>query len=185
MWEATGSARTGVARAGRGCSGTGLPSPDGLTSIVALGWAAADRQRTSSRNRRALCPLRSSSAKDYELPRSSGRSTLCSLASFSGEYRGPWRRPPRRWRGAGKLVAVTGAVSSRALGDCGGGTVVHVPADDSLSRAAIGAMAMAPLVVLGRLGSSAFGGRGGLAPTAATPTPAPTPPPTPPPMSMT
>jgi glucose/mannose-6-phosphate isomerase len=90
--------------------------------------------------------------KDYELPAFVGPSTLVFAASFSGNTEETLAAASAAVERGAHLVAITRGGSLGSLASSVGAPVIEVPAGIPYPRAAIGAMAVAPLVVLERLG---------------------------------
>jgi glucose/mannose-6-phosphate isomerase len=89
--------------------------------------------------------------RDYELPAFVGPSTLVLAASFSGDTEETVSAAEAAVQRGARLVVVAGGGRLAAVATSAGAPVIGVPAVPH-PRAAIGGMAVAPLVVLERMG---------------------------------
>jgi glucose/mannose-6-phosphate isomerase len=99
-----------------------------------------------------LCPVPVVVRKDYEVPAFVGPSTLVLTASFSGNTEETVQALGTAIERGAQVVAVTGGGRLGALAEEAGVPVVPVPRDIPHPRLAIGAMSVAPLVVMEALG---------------------------------
>jgi glucose/mannose-6-phosphate isomerase len=90
--------------------------------------------------------------KSYVLPGSVGSGTLVFAVSFSGETEEVLAAADAAWASGATVVAVTGPGSLAEAADARGAAVVPVPQTIPQPRAALGSLAVPPLVVLGQLG---------------------------------
>ena len=159
MWEATASLPEQVAEGAQiAASVAGLPSGDGITSIVALGMGGSgigNDVLAAIAGPHLAVPVVVN--KDYELPAFVGASTLVFACSFSGGTEETLAAAGAAIERGARLVAVTGGGALGALASDAGAPVIEVPQGIPHPRAAIGAMSAAPLIVLDRLGLLAGG----------------------------
>ncbi|GAC1316380.1 MAG: bifunctional phosphoglucose/phosphomannose isomerase [Acidimicrobiales bacterium] len=153
MWEATAALPEQV-RYGAETAGAITPPPaDGLTAVLALGMGGSgigNDVLTAVAGPTMGLPV--VVGKDYELPAFVGPSTLVFAASFSGNTEETLAAATEAIERGARLVAVTGGGALAALAADAGAPVVDVPRDIPHPRSAIGAMAVAPLIVLDRMG---------------------------------
>jgi glucose/mannose-6-phosphate isomerase len=90
--------------------------------------------------------------KDYELPSFVGPSTLVFAASFSGNTEETLAAAEAAIERGAHVVAITGGGKLAALATAAGAAVIPVPGTIPYPRAAIGAMTVAPLMVLQHVG---------------------------------
>lgn len=153
MWAATAALPEQVERGAAAASAVVPPRADGLTCVVALGMGG------SGIGNDVLAAIAAPTmklpvvvGKDYELPAFVGPSTVVFAASFSGNTEETLAAASAAVERGARLVAVTGGGALAALAAGAGAPVVEVPRDIPHPRAAIGAMAVAPLIVLDRMG---------------------------------
>jgi len=153
MWAVTAGLPEQVEQGVAAATAIEPPDAGGLTSIVALGMGG------SGIGNDILAAVGASSlrlpvvvGKDYELPAFVGPSTLVFACSFSGSTEETLAAAGEAVDRGGRLVAVTGGGALAALAANAGAPVVLVPEGIPHPRAAIGAMTVAPLVVLDRMG---------------------------------
>ena len=154
MWAVTAGLAAQVAD-GAAVAGSveGLPSAAGLTSIIALGMGGSGiGNDVVAAIAAPTCALPIMVGRDYELPAFVGPATLVFAASFSGNTEETLSAASAAVERGARLVAVTGGGALAALASSVGAPVVPIPRDIPHPRAAIGAMTVAPLVVLARLG---------------------------------
>jgi glucose/mannose-6-phosphate isomerase len=153
MWEATvGLPEQFAAGVSAASSVPGLPSADGLTNIVALGMGGSGiGNDILAAIAGPSCPLPIVVGKDYELPGFVGPGSLVFAASFSGNTEETVSAASSAVTRGARLVAVTGGGALAALASSVEAPVIGLPVLPE-PRAAIGAMAAAPLVVLSRMG---------------------------------
>ena len=155
MWEAafglaeqvSGGAATASAVA------ASMPPIGGITSVVALGMGGSGIGNDVVA---AVCsPLMGVpvvTGKDYELPAFVGPSTLVFAASFSGDTEETLSAASSALERGAHLVAITRGGKLGAMAASAGAPVIAVPDGIPHPRAAVGAMTVAPLVVLEHLG---------------------------------
>jgi len=154
MWEVTFALPEQVARgAATAAAVSGMPSADGVTAVMALGMGG------SGIGHDVLAAIAAPAlgvpvivGKDYELPAFVGPSTLVFASSFSGNTEETLGATTAALERGARLVAVTGGGALATLAESAGAPVIRVPQDIPHPRAAIGAMAAAPLIVLDRMG---------------------------------
>ncbi|MGP8059058.1 MAG: SIS domain-containing protein [Acidimicrobiales bacterium] len=152
MWEATAGLPEQVAAAAA-ASAAG-PLPEGpITNVVVLGMGGsgiAGDVLAAVAGPESAVPV--SVVKSYEAPAFVGPDTLVFAVSCSGETEETLAAATAALEAGAALVAVTGGGSLAALAESSGSAVLAVPAGIPQPRAALGAMAVPPLVVLDRLG---------------------------------
>ena len=99
-----------------------------------------------------LLPVPVVVSKSYECPAFVGPESLVFAISASGETEETVQAATDAEAAGANLVAVTGGGTLAALADAWGAPVIPVPAGIPQPRAALGALAIPPLVVLARLG---------------------------------
>lgn len=153
MWEATAGLPEQVADGAAAAADVPVPSAEGLASIVALGMGGSGiGNDVLAAIAGPLCRLPVVVGKDYELPAFVGPSTLVFAASFSGNTEETLAAAAAAAARGARLVGITGGGELSRLVASAGGSVVAVPTSIPYPRAAIGAMTVAPLVVLSRMG---------------------------------
>ena len=153
MWETTAGLPEQVADAAATASAaTGLPSADGLTSVVAMGMGGsgigADVLAAIAGPELSLPIV---VVKDYACPAFVGPTTLVMASSFSGNTEETLNCAQSAVERGARLVCFAGGGSLAALGRDAGAPVITVP-DVPWPRAAFGALSVAPLVVLEAMG---------------------------------
>jgi len=157
MWAATAELAEqlalGAATAAEVAASGSLPTPDGLTAVATLGMGG------SGIGNDVLAAVAAPSlrlplyvGKDYELPAFVGPSTLVFACSFSGNTEETLVAASAALERGARLVAVTGGGRLAELATSAHAPVIPVPQTIPHPRAAIGAMAVAPMVVLEELG---------------------------------
>jgi glucose/mannose-6-phosphate isomerase len=156
MWETTFAlpeqVALGAATAAEVAS-AGVPSGEGITSVVAFGMGGSGIGNdilAAIAGPISRVPVVVS--KDYEAPAFIGPDTLVVAASFSGNTEETVEAATAALELGGRLVVVAGGGELAALAGRAGAPVVPVPRDIPHPRAAIGPMAVAPLVVLEAMG---------------------------------
>ncbi len=154
MHEATATLPEQVAAAidaGRGLDG--LPDRENVEQVVVLGMGgsglAGDVLVAVAG---PFLPVPVTVVKSYELPDFVGRESLVFAVSFSGDTEETVEAAGESFEAGASLVAVTGGGELERLAEEWGAPVVHVPRSIPQPRAALGAMAVPPLVVLEDIG---------------------------------
>ncbi len=149
MWEAALGLAEQVARGADAAAAVPPPPAAGISSVMALGMGG------SGIGNDVLAAIAAPTlavpvvvGKDYELPAFVGPSTLVFAASFSGNTEETLAAAAEALERGARVVAITGGGRLADLVS----TVVPVPRDIPHPRAAIGAMTVAPLVVLEAMG---------------------------------
>jgi glucose/mannose-6-phosphate isomerase len=156
MWEATMGLPEQVGQAAADATDAFAPPPGGgpaVRNVVACGMGGsgiAGDVLAAVAGPRLAVPV--SVVKSYSLPGSVGPGTLVFAVSFSGETEEVLATADAAWAAGATVVAVTGPGSLREAAAARDAAVVPVPQSIPQPRAAIGALAVPPLVVLGRLG---------------------------------
>ena len=153
MWEATFSLPEQLTRAVAEARAGPAPEPAAISNVVALGMGGSGIVGDLLS---AVCApelaMPVTVVKSYEAPAFVGPDTLVFAVSFSGDTEETLTAAAQALEAGASVVAVTaGGVLADLVGQ-GGGTVVGVPGDIPEPRAALGAMAAPPLVLLDRLG---------------------------------
>jgi glucose/mannose-6-phosphate isomerase len=161
MWDATLGLPEQVAQGAIAAAEVrGLPSGEGITGVLALGMGGSgignDVMAAVAGPALAVPVV---VGKDYELPAFVGPGTLVFAASFSGNTEETLAAAGAALERGARLVAVTAGGRLAAMASDAGHPVIPVPEGIPHPRAAIGAMAVAPLVVLERLGLLPGAGR--------------------------
>ena len=156
MWETTFAlpeqVALGAATAAEVAS-AGLPSADGITSVVAFGMGGSGiGNDILAAIAGPISPVPVVVCKDYEAPAFIGTNTLVVAASFSGNTEETVGAATAALALGGRLVVVAGGGELTALAARAGAPAIPVPRDIPHPRAAIGPMAVAPLVVLEAMG---------------------------------
>ena len=155
MWSATAGLPEQVAAAvvGRAGRSTGLPGHDQVENVVVLGMGgsgiAGDVLVAAAA---PFMPVPVTVVKGYEPPDFVGTGSLVFAMSFSGDTEETLEAAAGAYEAGASLVVVAGG---GALVDLAGEwdvPVVPVPADIPQPRAALGAMAIPPLVLLEEIG---------------------------------
>jgi glucose/mannose-6-phosphate isomerase len=154
MWAATAGLPEQVEAAARVAAELdGLPHSQPISNVVALGMGgsgiAGDVMAAVAAPQMAI-PV--TVVKSYDLPAFVGPDTLVFAVSCSGDTEETVQAAGAAWAAGASVVAVCsgGELARRAAQ--AGSPVLAVPADIPQPRAALGAMAVPPLVVLERLG---------------------------------
>ena len=153
MWEATARLPEQVATAARAGRAVRLPAEQPVSNVVALGAGddgiAGDLLAAMAGAVMAVPLVVVTSA---ELPAFVGPDSLVFALSGTGESESTLAAAEQAWGRGASVVAVTGPGRLAGMADLAGSPVVPVPAELPLPRAALGALAVPPLVVLDRLG---------------------------------
>ena len=156
MWETTFAlpeqVALGAATAAE-VAAAGVPSSAGITAVLALGMGGSGiGNDVLAAIAAPICPVPIVVSKDYDIPAFAGPSTLVIAASFSGNTEETVVATEDALARGCVLVAVAGGCRLVELATAAGAPVVPVPRDIPHPRAAIGPMAIAPLVVLEAMG---------------------------------
>jgi glucose/mannose-6-phosphate isomerase len=154
MWEATAGLPEQVASAVQSAGAVGdLPVDVPVTNVVVLGMGgsgiAGDVLAAVAGPEMAV-PV--SVVKSYELPAFVGTDSLVFAVSFSGDTEETLAAATSAYEAGATVVAVTAGGALGKMAGERGSAVLAVPGDIPQPRAALGAMAVPPLVVLERLG---------------------------------
>jgi glucose/mannose-6-phosphate isomerase len=154
MWEVTAALPEQVEHAAATARALeGLPSGEGVTNIVALGMGG------SGIGADVLLAIAAPQAqvpvvviKDYDLPAFVGPDSLVFASSFSGDTEETLAAATAAAHRGARLIAVTSGGKLAALAHEWDAPVVPLAAGIPHPRAAIGALAVPPIVLLERLG---------------------------------
>ncbi|MHB8439520.1 MAG: bifunctional phosphoglucose/phosphomannose isomerase [Acidimicrobiales bacterium] len=154
MFEATAALPEQVSRAVGACAGLdGLPDHAYVENVVVLGMGgsgiAGDLMVAVAGPFLAVPVV---VVKSYDLPDFVGRGSLVFAVSFSGDTEETVEAAGEAFEAGASLVAVTSGGELSKLAEEWGAPIVPVPADIPQPRAAIGAMAIPPLIVLEDMG---------------------------------
>jgi len=156
MWEATFALPEQVAlgaAAAAEVAAAGVPESAGISAVVAVGMGGSGiGNDVLAAIAAPVCPVPIVVVKDYELPAFAGPSTLVLAASFSGNTEETVAATEDAVARGCPLAVVAGGGRLADLAAAVAAPVVPVPRDIPHPRAAIGAMAVAPLVVLEAMG---------------------------------
>ncbi|MHB1711561.1 MAG: SIS domain-containing protein, partial [Acidimicrobiales bacterium] len=154
MWGAAAGLPEQVAIAsnvGRGL--VGLPSHDGVENVVVIGMGgsgiAGDVMMAVAA---PFMPVPIAVVKGYELPDFVGAASLVFVMSFSGDTEETLEAATGAYESGAAMVVVTGGGELGVLADEWQVPVVGVPAGLAQPRAALGSMAIPPLIVLEEVG---------------------------------
>jgi len=155
MWDAAfGLAEQVTAGAATAAAVAATMAPaDRVTAILGLGWGG--RGIGNDVVAAVAGPVLSVPvliSKDYDLPAFVGPSTLVFAASFSGNTEETLTATAAALERGARVVAVTGGGKLAELASAAGAPVIPLPEGIPHPRAAIGAMTVAPLMVLRHLG---------------------------------
>src|SRR5438067_9993754 len=130
----------------------GLPPAEGLTAIAVLGMGGSGISGELCRSVLApLAPVPVVTIRNYDLPAWVGTDTLVFAVSYSGNTEETLSAFHKAAARGARVVAVTAGGAPAAEAGAGGYPAVVVPGG-LMPRAALGYVAMPPLVVCGRLG---------------------------------
>ena len=154
MWAATADLPEQVAAAALVADRLdGLPEHESIENVVVLGMGgsgiAGDILLAVAG---PFMPVPAVVVKDYELPAFVGEGTLAFAISFSGNTEETLEAVTEAAAQGAKVVAVTGGGELAKLAAGWGAPVVSVPSTIPKPRAALGAQAIPPLVVLEDVG---------------------------------
>jgi glucose/mannose-6-phosphate isomerase len=139
---------------------SGLPSIDDVNAVVVLGMGgsgiAGDIVAAVAG---PFMPVPVVVAKSYELPAFVGDGTLVFAVSFSGDTEETVEATSEAAVQGAKVVVVSGGGELTRLAEAWGSPVVVVPHDIPQPRAAVGAMAVPPLIALEQIGLFPGAGR--------------------------
>jgi len=142
-----------AAAADRSSGLSGLPNIDDVNSVVVLGMGgsgiAGDLVAAVAG---PFMPVPVVVAKSYELPAFVGEGTLVFAVSFSGDTEETVEATSEAAVQGAKVVIVSRGGELTRLGAAWGAPMVGVPDDIPQPRAAVGALAIPPLVVLEQIG---------------------------------
>jgi len=142
-----------AAAADRSSGLSGLPDIDDVNSVVVLGMGgsgiAGDLVAAVAG---PFMPVPVVVAKSYELPAFVGEGTLVFAVSFSGDTEETVEATSEAAVQGAKVVIVSRGGELTRLGAAWGAPMVGVPDDIPQPRAAVGALAIPPLVVLEQIG---------------------------------
>ena len=153
MWDATAGLPEQMAAAIDRAAAVDLPFPGQVANVVVCGMGgsgiAGDVAQAVS-SQRAPVPL--AVVKSYHVPAFVGRGSLVFVVSASGDTEETVAAAAEaRHRGA-TVVTVAGGGALTKAAEQSGEAVIEVPRDIPQPRAALGAMAVPPLVCLDRYG---------------------------------
>lgn len=154
MWNATIGLPEQVAAAAEAARGlSDLPTHDDIEHVVVLGMGGSGMAGDILQAVGApFLPVPVTVVKGYELPGFVGRGSLVFAVSFSGNTEETAEAAAQAELDGASLVVVTSGGQLGALAAEWGAPIVRVPADIPQPRAALGAMAVPPLVVLHEIG---------------------------------
>jgi glucose/mannose-6-phosphate isomerase len=142
-----------AAAADRATGLPGLPLIDDVNSVVVLGMGgsgiAGDIVAAVAG---PFMPVPVVVAKSYELPAFVGEGSLVFAVSFSGNTEETVEATSEAAVQGAKIVVVSGGGELTRLGEAWGAPMVPVPDDIPQPRAAVGALAVPPLIVLEEIG---------------------------------
>lgn len=154
MWSATAGLPEQAAMASDVARGlAGLPSHDGVENVVVIGMGgsgiAGDVMMAAAA---PFMPVPVTVVKGYELPEFVGANSLVFVMSFSGDTEETLEAATRAYESGAAMVVVTGGGELGLLATEWRVPVIGVPAGFAQPRAALGAMAIPPLMVLEEVG---------------------------------
>jgi glucose/mannose-6-phosphate isomerase len=154
MVAATNALPEQVAAAAERAAGlSGLPDADDVTSVVVLGMGgsgiAGDIVAAVAG---PFIPVPVVVAKSYELPAFVGDGTLVFAVSFSGDTEETVEATSEAAVQGANVVVVSGGGELTRLAEAWGSPLVRVPDDIPQPRAAVGALAIPPLIALEEVG---------------------------------
>ena len=153
MWGLAASLPEQVADALTAAYDAPLPSRGAVDQVMAIGMGGsgiAGDVAAAATATRLRVPF--TVVKSYDPPASVGPGTLVFAVSCSGDTEETVAASTVCWEAGATVVVVAGGGELTRLAQSAGAPVVPVPADIPQPRAAIGAMSIPPLVLLGRLG---------------------------------
>src|SRR3954468_19857047 len=154
MWEATAGLPEQVETAARDAHGVvGLPAHDAVENVVVMGMGgsgiAGDILLATAA---PFMPVPVVVVKGYECPHFVGEGSLVFAVSYSGNTEETLQAVTDAAVNGARVVAVTSGGELAKLASGWGAPVVPVPDTIPQPRAALGAMAIPPLVVLEEIG---------------------------------
>jgi glucose/mannose-6-phosphate isomerase len=154
MWEAAAGLPEQIEQAAAAATGIGGPFGAGpITNVVVLGMGgsgiAGDVLAAVAAPEMAVPVV---VVKSYELPAFVGPDSLVLAVSCSGETEETLTATLSAYEAGAAVVAITGGGALARLAEGEGSPVVAVPKEIPQPRAALGAMAVPPFVLLERLG---------------------------------
>jgi glucose/mannose-6-phosphate isomerase len=154
MWEATAGLPEQVATAATAAAGlSGLPGRDGIENVVVLGMGGSGiAGDVLTATAAPFMPVPVTVVKGYACPDFVDAGSLVFALSFSGDTEETLEAATEAYEAGASLVAVTCGGELGRLADEWRVPVVPVPATIPQPRAALGAMAVPPLVVLESVG---------------------------------
>ncbi len=161
IWDATAGLPEQVEEAARAARGVeGLPEHDAVENVVVVGMGgsgiAGDILLASAG---AFMAVPAITVKSYTLPAFVGDGTLLFAVSFSGDTEETIEAAKEGSAQGAKVVIVTSGGELGRLGEAWGAPMVLLPDDIPQPRAAVGALAIPPLVMLEEMGLFAGAGR--------------------------
>jgi len=161
IWEATAALPEQVEEAARVARHVeGLPEHDEVENVVVVGMGgsgiAGDILLASAG---AFMAVPAVTVKSYTLPAFAGEGTLLFAVSFSGDTEETIEAAKEGAAQGAKVVIVTSGGELAKLGSAWGAPMVTLPADIPQPRAAVGALAIPPLVMLEQVGLFPGAGR--------------------------
>lgn len=154
IWEATAGLPEQVEKAAGAARGMeGLPERDEVENVVVVGMGgsgiAGDILLATAG---AFMAVPAVTVKSYTLPAFVGDGTLVFAVSFSGDTEETVEATKEASAQGAKVVAVTSGGELGKLASAWGVPTVDLPGDIPQPRAAVGALAIPPLVVLEEIG---------------------------------
>jgi glucose/mannose-6-phosphate isomerase len=142
-----------VAAAERSGGLSDVPLIDDITSVVVLGMGGSGiAGDVVAAVAGPFMPVPVVVAKSYELPAFVGDGTLVFAVSFSGDTEETVEATSEAAVQGAKIVIVSQGGELTRLGEAWGAPMVSVPDDIPQPRAAVGALAIPPLIVLEQIG---------------------------------
>jgi glucose/mannose-6-phosphate isomerase len=154
MWDATAGLPEQVEAALAGARGVaGLPNHEQVENVVVVGMGGSGIAGDVVLAVAApFMPVPVTVVKGYELPDFVGANSLVFAMSFSGDTEETLEAVGQAYESGAAMVAVTGGGQLGRLAGEWHVPVIGVPTDIPQPRAALGAMAIPPLVVLEEIG---------------------------------
>lgn len=154
MFDAVAALPEQVAEGARVAKGVeNLPHRENIEHVVVLGMGGSGiAGDVLSATAAPFMPVPVMVVKSYELPTFVGDGSLVFAISFSGDTEETVEAASLAAVQGARVVAVTGGGELARLAEGWGSPVIPVPTDIPQPRAAIGAMAIPPLVVLEQVG---------------------------------
>jgi glucose/mannose-6-phosphate isomerase len=161
IWEATAGLPEQIEEAARTAREVeGLPEHDAVENVVVVGMGgsgiAGDILLASAG---AFMAVPAITVKSYTLPAFVGDGTLLFAVSFSGDTEETIEAAKEGAAQGAKVVIVTSGGELAKLGAAWGAPMVTLPSDIPQPRAAVGALAIPPLVMLEEMGLFPGAGR--------------------------